>query len=335
LVAAAPDILRGWTAAMRRGDWEQAWRLTDAVELPRRERQRHAGFARQPQHLCWDGTPFAGRSVLVRCEHGLGDTLQFIRFVPALARLAREVHVMVQPPLLELFAGAPELGTVHDGWTEWWPPPPHEVEIEIMELAYALRTTADTLPPPYPHLAARVRHRLPLALPGDGSLRAGVVWTASDWDPTRSVPLAVLEPLLRIPGVRWFSLQQGAAAQDPLVERNGMVPLSPHTNEIAAAAAAMLALDVIVTVDNMVAHLAATLGRPAWVLLKKEADWRWMDERSASPWYPTVRLFRQARDGDWDQVVDDVATALEEHAIADSSRHPSARARGDAGADPP
>ena len=105
LVAAAPQIGDAWVAAMRRGDWREAWRLTDSVELPRRVAQREPGFVRDPDHLCWDGTPFDGRAVLVRCEHGLGDTLQFIRFVPALTRIAREVHVMVQPLLLDLFAG--------------------------------------------------------------------------------------------------------------------------------------------------------------------------------------------------------------------------------------
>jgi hypothetical protein len=323
LVAAAPDIGAGWMAAMRRGDWEQAWRLTDEVERTRRDAQRRPGFERQPQHLCWDGTPFAGRSVLVRCEHGLGDTLQFMRFVPTVTRIAREVHVMVQPLLLDLFAGAPQLGTVHNGWTDWRPPPAHDVEIEIMELAYALRATVDTVPPPYPFLPDRVRGRLPVALPRDGALRVGIVWAASDWDTTRSVPLAVLQPLLHIPGVRWFSLQQGHAAEDPLIERSGMVALSPHTGDIAAAAAAMLELDLIVTVDNMVAHLSGMLGRPTWVLLKKEADWRWMDARDDSPWYRSVRLFRQSRDGDWRATIAQLTPALEQlaaRANADDTR---------------
>jgi hypothetical protein len=311
LVAAVPDIGDAWMAAMRRGDWEQAWRLTDAAELPRRLAQREPGFVRDRHHLCWDGTPLDGRSVLVRCEHGLGDTLQFIRFVPALQRIAREVHVMVQPLLLELFAGAPELGHMHDGWTQWWPPPAHDVEIEIMELAYALRATPATVPPPYPHLAERVRGRLPVALPDDRALRVGVVWAASDWDTTRSVTLAQLDPLLRVPGVRCFSLQQGAAAEDPLIEGLPLQPLSRWTQDIAAAAAAMLELDLVVTVDNMVAHLAGSLGRPTWVLLKHDADWRWMDARDDSPWYPTVRLFRQHREGDWNDVVAKAVEGLE------------------------
>lgn len=308
--APAAEVAADWMAAMRRGDWEEAWHQTDRIELPRRARQRRPGFVRAPQHLRWDGTPFEGRRVLVRCEHGLGDTLQFIRFVPELAAIAREVHVMVQPALLGLFTGAPQLGTVHDGWTEWWPPPAHDIEVEIMELAYALRITAQTLPPPYPHLRERVAGKLPVELPRDGDLRVGLLWTASEWDASRSIALELLRPLQRVPGTRFFSLQQGEAGDDPLVAQHGIEALSRHTADVVAAAAALLEMDLVITVDNMLAHLAGTLGRPTWLLLKHEADWRWMDGRHDSPWYPSLRLFRQARPGDWQEVVERAAEAL-------------------------
>lgn len=309
--APAAEVAAAWVAAMRRGDWTEAWRQTDRIELPRRARQSQPGFVREPQQLRWDGTPFEGRRVLVRCEHGLGDTLQFIRFVPRLAALAREVHVMVQPALLDLLTGAPQLGTVHNGWTEWWPPPPHEVEVEVMELAYALRVTTQTLPPPYPHLRARVAGKLAVELPRDGNLRVGLLWAASEWDTSRSVSLELLAPLLRVPGARFFSLQQGEAGDDPLVAQLGIEPLSRHTADVVAAAAALLEMDLVITVDNMMAHLAGTLGRPAWVLLKHEADWRWMDGRHDSPWYPSLRLFRQELPDRWDGVVERVAACLD------------------------
>lgn len=318
----APDaeVAAGWMTAMRRGDFAEAWRQTDRIELPRRARQLEPGFVREPQHLCWDGTPFQGRRVLVRCEHGLGDTLQFIRFVPRLAAVARQVHVMVQPALLDLFDGAPQLGTVHNGWTEWWPPPPHEVEVEIMELAYALRVTARTLPPPYPHLGDRIVGKLPVELPREGGLRVGLLWAASEWDPSRSIALELLSPLLRVPGVRFFSLQQGAAGDHPLVAQLGLEPLSRHTADVVAAAAAVLELNLVITVDNMMAHLAGTLGRPTWVLLKHEADWRWLDGRADSPWYPGMRLFRQTRAGDWEEVVERAAAALRAELLAPAAQ---------------
>ena len=294
---------------MRRGDWNEAWRQTDRIEAPRRIAQRRGGFVRQAQHLLWDGSAFAGRSVLIRCEHGLGDTLQFIRFVPSIARVARDVNLLVQPQLLALLRGASGLGTVRDAWTGE-PAPAHDVEIEIMELAYALRTDIGKLPPPYPHLRERAAGRLDLGLPRDGHLRVGLLWAASHWDDSRTIALPALEPLLRVKGARFFSLQQGAAAHDPLLERLPIISLSSRTREIVAAAAAMLELDLVITIDGMPAHLAATLGRPTWTLLKHEADWRWMQERGDTPWYRAMRLLRQPRPGDWGAVVRAAATAL-------------------------
>jgi hypothetical protein len=294
---------------MRRGDWLEAWRQTDRIELPRREQQSRGGFLREPHHLVWDGRDFAGRSVLVRCEHGLGDTLQFIRYVPLVSAQSRELHLLVQPHLLRLLTGAPGLGQVYDAWSGA-PPPVCEVEIEVMELAYAFRTSVQTVPAPYPGLPLPGERGPALALPRDGRLRVGLVWAASDWDTSRSIPFALLRALLQTSGATFFSLQQGAAAADPAVASSGIVALSPYTTDIAQAAAAMLELDLVITVDGMTAHLAGTLGRPTWVLLKHDADWRWMTGRNDTPWYPTMRLFRQLSPGDWRQVVRDVTDAL-------------------------
>lgn len=301
-----PDVADDWFAAMRRGDWEAAWRATDRIELPRRAQQHRPGFALGPEHLRWDGTPMAGRTVLVRCEHGLGDTLQFMRFVPHLR--ARHVHFMVQPPLVQLLRNAPGLGDVHNYWTDD-PLPPHDVDTEVMELAYALRTTVATLPAPYPHLHGQLP-RNALDLPSEGRLRVGLLWAASDWDGTRSIPLAALAPLFALEEVQFYSLQQGEAAADPLLQRLDIERLSPRTADIGMAAAAMNQLDLIVAIDGMPAHLAGTLGRPTWVMLKHEADWRWMDEREDTPWYPTMRLFRQPRAGDWSGAARQVAASL-------------------------
>jgi hypothetical protein len=246
--------------------------------------------------------------VLVRCEHGLGDTLQFMRFLPRLG--ARHVHFLVQPPLVGLLRGAPGLGEVRDYWTED-PLPPHDVDMEVMELAYALRVTAATLSPPYAHLAAQLPPCDDLLPEDDGRLRVGLLWASSEWDLSRSVPLQALAPLFALPHVRFFSLQQGPAAEDPLLQRFCIDILSPRTRELTQAAAAMVRLDLVISIDAMPAHLAATLGRPTWVLLKNDADWRWMERRADSPWYPTAHLFRQPRPGDWDSVVRAVREGLE------------------------
>jgi hypothetical protein len=143
-----------WLAAMLAGDFEAAWRETDRIELPRRAAARAGHSVAHAAHLVWDGSTFAGRRVRVRCNHGLGDTLQFIRFVPGVVAVAREVTVLVQPHLVALLAGDPRFGHVIDGWTD--DPPPCDVEIEVMELAYACRATPATLPRPAYLPVARV-----------------------------------------------------------------------------------------------------------------------------------------------------------------------------------
>jgi hypothetical protein len=316
---AVPDVSAEWDAAMRRGDWECAWRATDRIELPRRSRQHQPGFERRPEHLRWDGTPTAGQRVIVRCEHGLGDTLQFMRFVPLL--LARELHLLVQPPLVSLLRDGPGLGEVRNYWTDD-PLPAHDVDVEVMELAYLLRTTVPQLPPPYPHLLRQLPRTQRFTLADEGRLRVGLLWAASDWDGARSVPLQALAPLFAIEEAQFFSLQQGQAAADPLLQRLDIERLSTHTTEIAMAGAAMCAMDLVITIDAMPAHLAGTLGRPTWVLLKHQADWRWMDECEDTPWYPAMRLFRQPRAGDWEAVARRVAGEL--RAMAQAHRRRSA-----------
>jgi hypothetical protein len=308
--ALAHDVGERWLAAMRAGDWEAAWRQTDRLELPRRTAQGQPGFTRAPAHLTWDGTPFDGRVVRIRCEHGLGDTLQFLRFVPLVTARAATVHLMVQPPLVQMLHGAPRLGEVHDAWRGAHTWPACDVDIELMELAYALRATVDSVPPPYPHLPAQVA-REPVTVRRDPALlHVGLAWAASGWDPTRSVPVDQVERLFDVPGVRFHVLQQEAAAQEP--ERRGwpVEVLSPRTRRIESAAAAMLQLDGVVCVDGMPAHLAATLAVPTWLLLQHQADWRWGIRGDSTPWYPSMRLFRQPAPGDWAGIVDEVAGAL-------------------------
>ncbi|HEY0825947.1 MAG TPA: hypothetical protein VGD76_19325 [Ramlibacter sp.] len=315
---ALPDVSGDWLAAMRRGDFEAAWQATDRIESLRRARQREPGFAHRPEYLRWDGTPLAGRSVLVRCDHGLGDTLQFMRFVPHLR--ASRVHFMVQPPLVKLLAGAPGLGEVRDWWTDD-PLPEHEVQVEVMELPYALRANLATLPPPYPHLQGQLPRHADLGIADEGRLRVGLLWSVSDWGQDRSAPLQELAPLFGVEEAQFFSLQQGQAASDPLLQRLDIECLSPRTGEITMAAAAMCQLDLVICTDARPAHLAGTLGRPTWVLLKHEADWRWMERRDDSPWYPAVRLFRQPRPGDWAALARQVASSLRLLAQAHRRRH--------------
>lgn len=310
----ALEVHEQWMAAMKAGDFEAAWRQTDRVERLRRQQEESGAFVWTPEHLIWNSAPFQGRDVTILCNHGLGDTLQFLRFVPAVTRTARSVTLMVQPPLVGLLGFMPDLGAVRNGWTE--DAPAGDITVEIMELAYACRCRPETLPlPPYlTHTPIREQGRVPRGLQMEkGFLNVGMAWAASAWDDTRSVPFSSLRFLASQPGVRFYSLQQEVIEAD--LEAHGIIKLSEETTEILDAAASLLELDLFITVDTMIAHLAGALDVPVWLLLKKDCDWRWMTDRSDSPWYPSMRLFRQTESG-WDGLMERVSAALREKLAA-------------------
>lgn len=310
-VREAEPVGDAWLRHMRAGRWADAWTVGDAVLQAR----AGAGCWHLPRHeqWVWDGRPLAGRRVLVRCYHGLGDTLMFARFVPPLRREAAEVTLWAQPALLPLLAtmrGVGPLVPLHDGA----PDVPFDVDLEVMELAHARRATPDTLPPP-PEFAVA-----PAPLARDGRLAVGIVWECGDWDrATRSIPLPLLAPLARVPGVVLHVLQRGAAldafraADAPLgigAPGTGAAVVVSGSDDLLEAARVVRALDLVITIDSMPAHLAGALGVPVWTLLPHAADWRWMDDRDRSPWYPTMHLLRQPRPGDWAAVVARAADGL-------------------------
>lgn len=285
---------------MRRGDFAAAWRISDAVLRARAARCE----AHKPRHLqqIWDGRTLAGRRVLVRCYHGLGDTVQFVRFMPGLRRIASATTLWAQPALLPLLRLTPALGPLaplHDGA----PDVAFDVDVEIMELAHVLRIGVADLPGPMPYLSApapSVERRR------GACLQVGLVWEAGDWDARRAVPSELLAGLGDVPGVTFHVIQRGpAAARCPL--RDAVVSGS---DDVRNTAAMLRALDLLISVDSFPAHLAGALGVDVWTLLHAEADWRWMSGRADSPWYPRMRLFRQPRPGDWPSVIAAVAHAL-------------------------
>ena len=305
-----------WMSHMLRGDFASAWGLADAD----RERRRRTGIscAGWPRHLrpVWDGSPLEGRKVLVRCYHGLGDTIQFIRYVPLLAEHAAAVSIEAQPELLELFATIPGIAQLHALSPEQERPCADfgcDAEIDVTELPHAFRTTLSTIPglaPPLrpdPARLAEARRRL-AAVPV--RLKIGLVWAAGDWKPERSVPLERLTRLGTVPGATFVNLQRGSEYDRWRRQGGGPPMLDMASDNVADTAAVIAALDLVITIDTMVAHLAGSLGVPVWVILHFAADWRWLLHRSDSPWYPTMRLFRQPAPGDWDSVVSEVASAL-------------------------
>jgi hypothetical protein len=299
----------GWNEAMLGGAFECAWAISDRVL---RERQgRSCIDLPYHQRWVWDGAALAGRTVLVRCYHGLGDTLQFIRFVPQVAAVARAVIVEAQGallPLLRSVCGATALYPLDTAL------PPWEVAIESMELPHALRITLADLPGAIPYLVPppSASSTMPRQVrTGPERIRVGLVWAAGDWRRERSLRPQLLLPLTRLP-IDLVGLQLGPARRDPAARSliGSFVASISEAATVAETAALMCDLDLVVTVDTMVAHLAGALGRPVWTLLDTDADWRWMRRRSDSPWYPTMRLFRQAEPGVWGPVVEQLAEAL-------------------------
>ena len=302
-----------WGWHMRRGEFEQAWQVSDAVLRGR------AGIPcwHLPRHLqyVWNGTPLKGQRVLVRCYHGLGDTLQFIRYAPLVKVIAREVIVWAQPallPLLGTLRGIDRLLPLHDGE----PHCDYDVDVEVMELAHVFRSTPSTLPADVPYL-----HAEPLDIRSaddradTACLRVGVFWRAGDWDPRRSIALERFAPLAALPGVRLHVLRR-----DDVPGRDARIHVLDVPDDIVGTARVMRGLDLVLTVDSMTAHLAGALGVPAWTLLHTDPDWRWMLGREDSPWYPTLRLFRQKVEGDWDEVLGRVARELEGASSVSSAR---------------
>jgi hypothetical protein len=159
------DVLSGWLAAMYAGDFEAAWQQTDRIEIPRRAAESAGNPQPRPEQLVWNGQAFEGKRVLVRCEHGLGDSIQFLRYVPLLRSRAAEVIVKLQPPLLALFSGMAGVDQLINAWTPE-PDPPHDIAIECMELPYAFRSTISTLPAEVPYLPVeRIRSAISPLLP--------------------------------------------------------------------------------------------------------------------------------------------------------------------------
>lgn len=286
-----------WVQAMRRGDFSTAWHISDGVL---KHRLRTGELCDDwPRHLqfVWRGEPLTGQRLFVRCYHGLGDTLQFVRLLATPRLRAAEITLWAQPQLLTLLRtvrGIDRLLPLHDGE----PDLEYDIDVELMELPHALRLDTADLPGPLPYIyvSAPVARRL-------RTRRVGVCWKAGDWRTQRSIPASALRPWSSVPGIRWFSLQFPP-------EPCELPAASIACRDLAEMAVRLRLLDLVITVDTMIAHLAGALGIPVWLLLDHDPDWRWMSNRDDSPWYPTMRLFRQRRAGDWAGVIEEVRSEL-------------------------
>jgi tetratricopeptide (TPR) repeat protein len=301
-------------ALLLMGELRQGWR-----EYFWRWRSPELNARNPHQHPQWDGSPLAGRTLLLHGEQGFGDTIQFSRFIPLIA--AREskspnpgkIVFRVQPSLKRLLMNFPGTFSVI---ARGEPLPPCDLQCPLLNVPMLVDTTLQSIPAdtPYIHADAELSKNWQRRMAGAGQsvLKIGLCWAGRPTHPDdhhRSIRLAEMMALAQFPNIHWFSLQKGPRAAGVADE----FPLTDWTADLSdfADTAALIAnLDLVLTVDTSVAHLAGAMGKPTWVLLPYAPDWRWLLERSDSPWYPTARLFRQPKMGDWETVIAAVGEAL-------------------------
>jgi Flp pilus assembly protein TadD len=313
-----PEAIEACETAIRvRPDFAQAhWNLAVALllsgDLPRgfaeyEWRKRHRRFRSDFPELPgrqWDGIGASGRTILVRAEQGFGDAIQFARYLPLIRGAGGDPVLICAPPLVPLIQSMPGIRAISLGD----PLPVHDSWIDQISLPGVFGTTLDTIPSPNGYLTAdpvRVQawhERLP------GGRKVGIAFAGNpkhEADRRRSIAADCAMALLDVVGPRFVNLQHGPAAGLP-----GLPDLTGWMTDYAETAALIDNLDLVVTVDTSVAHLAGALGKPVWILLPHAPDWRWMLGRSNSPWYRSVRLFRQPVAGDWTSVLAEVAQTL-------------------------
>lgn len=285
-----------WQCYMLLGDFERAWRQSDLI----------SSRANPDPNRFWDGRPLDGNRVLIRCLHGLGDSIQFIRYAPLVRSVARSVIIEAQPKLKILLSDSNLADEVFT-WSE--PEPAWDQQVEVIELPRIFRTTLDTIPDRVPYIHARpLSAEMLSARPT--SFRVGIAWNSSGFNPARSISIEQIAPLFEAPHVTFLGLQAGPEHAELLPWSSTVSDLHDCVSTIHDTARVLKTLDLVITVDTMTAHLAGSLAVPVWTMLPYECDWRWMLHRNDSPWYPTMRLFRQPEPGNWSAVVDQVAHAL-------------------------
>ncbi len=298
------DMAEGWK------EYEWRWNRDGGFREPRGQFRQPVWHGETPQEL--------GGTLLVIAEQGLGDIIQFARYVPLLAAQGHDILFETLPELTTLFAEGfdhPNIRVIPriDAPLEVEGNLPFAAWVGVMSLPERFATTLATVPNdvPYVKVAPKKAAQWQSRLTGDG-LKIGLVWAGNPKnlnDFARSIPAQMLGPLLDTPDVTFYSLQKGPSA-DHESGRGNLVKLGPELTDFTQTAAAILALDLVITVDTSVCHLAGALGKPVWLMIPMMPDWRWLNEGEATVWYPTMRIFRQSVRGQWGDVIQVVAEAL-------------------------
>jgi tetratricopeptide (TPR) repeat protein len=265
----------------------------------------------------WDGSPFPDKTLLVWAEQGMGDTLFLARYLPMVKARGGRVLLACQPELHRLLQGCMDVDTLLPCQPEKLAETPYAYQIPLLSLPGLFHTALETIPADIPYIVPdpELVHQWHTRLGHTECLRIGLVWAGNPQHPNdarRSCPLSALTPLAALPRVAWFSLQKGAAATMSPPVGMQLTNLGNDLQDFADTAAVLANLDLVITVDTAVAHLAGAMGRPVWTLLPFTPDWRWLLARDDSPWYPGMRLWRQSAPGDWESVYQRIAQAVQQ-----------------------
>ena len=295
------------------GNFQKAW---EDYEWRFKADKNNAHFAQIFNKSLWDGSSFKGKTLLIYSEQGLGDTLQFIRYLPLVKSLGGRVVVATfesMTGLLDGFPGIDKLMVMTAGLESTLD---YDLSLPILSLPYVFKTTLATIPAEFPYIQVDPQEQAGWhqKMPGSG-LKVGLVWKGNPShsnDRNRSIALDRLQPLTHIMGIQFYSLQKGDVTplEQELLQKMNCIDLGNSFSDFSDTAGALANLDVVISVDTSVVHLAGAMGRRVWTLLPFAPDWRWMLHRDDSPWYPGVRLFRQPQRGNWDAVVDRIAAEL-------------------------
>jgi tetratricopeptide (TPR) repeat protein len=309
-IALDPNYIdANWNLALVRllnGEFHEGWKYYHW------RYKKHADLdLRQYSKPLWDGRSLKNKTLFIYHEQGIGDTLQCIRYIKVLSKQGAKIILDSPPVLLKLIAKIPEISflTVNDNELPYF-----DFYIPVMSIPAILESDLKTIPNTVPYLFTdkKTHHQ---DLKQNNLLKIGIVWAGNPKhqnDKNRSIDLSFFEPLIKIQGTQFFSLQVGERSQDLSLNSQfqQVVDLSSELKDYEDTASIIHQLDLIITVDTSIAHLAGAMGIPVWVLLPFIPDWRWLLDRSDSPWYPTMRLFRQEKIGEWQFVVDEVAFVL-------------------------
>jgi Flp pilus assembly protein TadD len=290
------------------GDYPQGWQEYEWRWRVKELAMTYRDFS-LPQ---WNGQDLQGKRILLHTEQAYGDAIQFVRFTQMVAPLGAKILLECRPPLAKLFQTIPGIEQIIPFGDSL---PKFDLQCPLLSLPGVFKTTLQTIPNQTPYLfpadseIKKWAERFP---PNDTHLKVGLAWAGRKTpDPRRAVPPILLSPLGKIPGVHFFSLNKPESSSTPILQPDfALTDWTAELKDFADTAALIANLDLVITVDTSIAHLAGALGKPTWVLLKSVPDWRWLLNRSDSPWYPTIKLFRQPTHSDWQTPIQQIAQSL-------------------------